>query len=127
MESEIDLPFAGLHQLCAPFLDRIERLPEPQRNALGTALSLRGGQAPDRFAVGLAVLGLLAEVAGERPLVCIVDDAQWLDLASAQALAFVARHLAAGPVAVVIVVRSSGSEQYLAGLAELVVRGLGAL
>ena len=124
VESEIDLPFAGLHQLCAPFLDRIERLPEPQRNALGTALSLRGGQAPDRFAVGLAVLGLLAEVAGERPLVCIVDDAQWLDLASAQALAFVARHLAAGPVAVVIVVRSSGSEQYLAGLAELVVRGL---
>ncbi|MGH3162040.1 MAG: AAA family ATPase, partial [Streptosporangiaceae bacterium] len=124
VESEMDLPFAGLHQLCAPFLDRIERLPEPQRDALGTALSLRGGDAPDRFAVGLAVLGLLAEVAGERPLVCVVDDAQWLDQSSAQALAFVARHLAAGPVAVVIAVRSSGAEQYLAGLAELVVRGL---
>ena len=109
VESEMDLSFAGLHQLCAPFLDRIERLPEPQHHALGTALSLRGGHAPDRFTVGLAVLGLLAEVAGERPLVCIVDDAQWLDLASAQALAFVARHLAAGPVAVVIAVRSSGA------------------
>jgi DNA-binding CsgD family transcriptional regulator len=124
VESEMDLPFAGLHQLCAPFLDRIERLPEPQRDALGTAFSLRGGDAPDRFAVGLAVLGLLAEVAAERPLVCVVDDAQWLDRASAQALAFIARHLAAGPVAVLIAVRSSGAEQYLAGLAQLVVREL---
>ena len=124
VETEMDLPFAGLHQLCAPFLDRLERLPEPQRDALGTAFSLRGGDAPDRFAVGLAVLGLLAEVAGERPLVCVVDDAQWLDRASAQALAFVARHLAVGPVAVVIAVRSGGAEQDLAGPTELMVRGL---
>jgi DNA-binding CsgD family transcriptional regulator len=123
-ESETDLAFAGLHQLCAPFGDRIERLPEPQRDALGTALGLRGGAAPDRFTVGLAVLGLLADVAGERPVVAAVDDAQWLDLASSQALAFVARHLAAGPVAMVIAVRSDGSDQYLAGLTELVVRGL---
>ena len=107
----MDLPFAGLHQLCAPFLDRLERLPEPQRDALGTAFSLRDGDAPDRFAVGLAVLGLLAEVAGERPLVCVVDDAQWLDRASAQALAFVARHLAAGPVAVVIAVRRAAASR----------------
>ena len=124
VESEMDLPFAGLHQLCAPFLDRLERLPEPQRDALGTAFSMRGGDAPDRFAVGLAVLGLLAEVAGERPLVCVVDDAQCLDRASAHALAFVARHLAAGPVAVVIAVRSGGAEPDLAGPTELTVRGL---
>jgi DNA-binding CsgD family transcriptional regulator len=124
VESEMDLIFAGLHQLCAPFLDRIDRLPEPQRDALGTALGLRDGPAPDRFAVGLAVLGLLADVAGERPVVCAVDDVQWMDPASAQALAFVARHLAAGPVAVVITVRSDGGDQYLAGLTELVVRGL---
>ncbi len=124
VESEMDLAFAGLHQLCAPFLDRLERLPEPQRDALSTAFSLRGGDAPDRFSVGLAVLGLLAEVAGERPLVCVVDDAQWLDRASAQALAFVARHLAAGPVAVVIAVRSGGAGHDLAGLAELEVGGL---
>jgi DNA-binding CsgD family transcriptional regulator len=124
VESEMDLTFAGLHQLCAPFLDRLERLPEPQRDALGTAFSLRGGDAPDRFAVGLAVLGLLAEVAGERPVVCVVDDGQWLDQASAQALAFVARHLAAAPVAVVIAVRSGGAEHDLAGPTELVVGGL---
>ena len=124
VESEMDLPFAGLHQLCAPFLDQLERLPEPQRDALATAFSLRGGDTPDRFTVGLAVLGLLAEVAGERPAICVVDDAQWLDRASAQALAFVARHLAAGPVAVVVAVRSGGAEQGLAGLAQLEVRGL---
>jgi DNA-binding CsgD family transcriptional regulator len=124
VESEMDLPFAGLHQLCGPFLDRLERLPDPQRDALATAFSLRGGDAPDRFTVGLAVLGLLAEVAGEHPLVCVVDDAQWLDRPSAQALTFVARHLAAGPVAVVIAARSSGAGHDLAGLAELEVGGL---
>ena len=128
VESEMELAFAGLHQLCAPFLDRLERLPGPQRDALSTAFNLRDGDTPDRFAVGLAVLSLLSEVAGERPLVCVVDDAHWLDLASAQALAFVARHLAAKPAAVVFAVREPGAggtdEQDLTGLAELVVRGL---
>ena len=91
---------------------------------MGTALGLRDGDAPDRFAVGLAVLSLLADVAREQPLVCVVDDAQWLDRASAQALAFVARHLVTGPVAVVFAARPSGAERDLAGLAELVVSGL---
>src|SRR5580693_4656553 len=120
VESEMELAFAALHQLCAPFLDRLERLPGPQRDALSTAFSLQNGATPDRFAVGLAVLSLLSEVAGERPLVCVVDDAHWLDRPSAQALAFVARHLAAKPAAVVFAVRESGDEQHLTGLAELV-------
>jgi len=124
VESEMELAFAGLHQLCAPFLDRLERLPGPQRDALSTAFNLRDGDTPDRFAVGLAVLSLLSEVAGERPLVCVVDDAHWLDRASAQALTFVARHLAAQSATVVFAVRESGEEQDLTGLAELVVRGL---
>ncbi len=125
VESETELAFAGLHQLFAPFLDRLERLPGPQRHALGTAFSLQGGDAPDRFAVGLAVLSLLSDVAGERPLVCVVDGAQWLDRASAQALGFVARRLAAESVAVVFAVRQPGGEQDLTGLPELVVEGLG--
>src|SRR5882724_4997857 len=77
VQSEMELAFAGLHQLCAPMLDRLERLPAPQRGALGTAFGLRGGAAPDRFLVGLAVLSLLSDVAERRPLICIVDDAQW--------------------------------------------------
>src|SRR4029079_10995437 len=101
VESEAELAFAGRQQLCAPFLDRLGRLPGPQRDALGTAFGLRDGDAPDRFLVGLAVLSLLSDVAAERPLICVVDDAQWLDRATAQALALVARHLAAVPVAVV--------------------------
>ncbi len=120
----MELAFAGLHQLCAAFLDRLECLPGPQRDALSTAFNLQGGDTPDRFAVGLAVLSLLSEVAGERPLVCVVDDAQWLDRASAQALAFVARHLAAEPAAIVFAVRGSGHEQDLAGLEKLAVHGL---
>ena len=124
VESEIELAFAGLHQLCAPFLDRLPRLPGPQRDALSTAFNLRDGDTPDRFAVGLAVLSLLSEVAGARPLVCVVDDAHWLDRASAQALTFVARHLAAQSTAVVFAVRESCGEQDLTGLAHLVVRGL---
>jgi DNA-binding CsgD family transcriptional regulator len=124
VESEMELAFAGLHQLCAPFLDRIERLPGPQREALSTAFNLREGATPDRFAVGLAVLSLLSDVAGERPLVCVVDDAHWLDRASAQALAFVARHLAAKPAAVVFAVREPDDQQALTGLTELAVRGL---
>jgi DNA-binding CsgD family transcriptional regulator len=120
-ESETSLAFAGLHQLCAPFLNRIDCLPGPQRDALGTAFSLRSGEMPDRFAVGLAVLSLLSEVARERPLICVADDAQWLDPASAHALAFVARHLAAMPIAVVFGVRRSGDGQALTGLAEVAV------
>src|SRR5215472_2974797 len=80
-ESEMELAFAGLHLLCAPLLDRLDRLPAPQRGALGIAFGLREGGAPDRFLVGLAVLTLLAEVAEGRPLLCVVDDAQWLDAA----------------------------------------------
>jgi hypothetical protein len=97
VQSEMELAFAGLHQLCAPMLGRLVRLPAPQRDALRTAFGLSVGAAPDRFLVGLAVLSLLSEVAGERPLICLVDDQQWLDSASAQALGFVARRLAADP------------------------------
>src|SRR5216684_7348872 len=98
-ESEMELAFAGLHLLCAPLLDRLERLPGPQRDALGVAFGLRAGGAPDRFMVGLAVLSLLAEVAADQPLLCLADDAQWLDQATAQTLAFVARRLDAESVA----------------------------
>jgi DNA-binding CsgD family transcriptional regulator len=120
VESEMELAFAGLHQLCAPFVDRLERLPGPQREALGTAFGLRAGEAPDPFLVGLAVLSLLSDVADERPLVCIVDDAHWLDATSSQVLAFVARRLGAESVGLVFAVR----EQHLKGLPELVVGGL---
>ncbi|HEV2258534.1 MAG TPA: AAA family ATPase, partial [Streptosporangiaceae bacterium] len=122
MQSEMELAFAGLHQLCAPMLDRAERLPAPQREALLTAFGVSAGPAPDRFLVGLAVLSLLSEVAGDRPLVCVVDDQQWLDSASAQALGFVARRLAADPVGLVFAARDPGDE--LAGLPELTVEGL---
>src|SRR2546421_5815062 len=125
VQAEMELPFAGLHQLCAPMLDRLERLPAPQRDALGAAFGLSAGHAPDRFLVGLAVLSLLAEVAAERPLVCLIDDAQWLDRASEQALEFVARRLVAESVALVFGVRPSAEEQLLAGFPELVVEGLG--
>jgi DNA-binding CsgD family transcriptional regulator len=122
VESEMELAFAGLHQLLAPLLDRLERLPGPQRDALRTAFGLSGGPVPDRFLVGLAVLGLVSEAAAERPLVCLVDDEQWLDRASVQALGFAARRLAADPVGLVFAVRAAGAE--LAGLPELVVEGL---
>ena len=112
-----------LHRLCAPMLDRLERLPGPQREALGTAFGLSAGHAPDRFFVGLAVLGLLAEAADERPLLCLVDDAQWLDRASAQALAFVARRLLADSVALVFAVREE--EQELTRAAGVGRRGSG--
>ena len=124
VESEVELAFAGLHQLCAPFVDRLERLPGPQRDALGTAFGRRGGDAPDRFLVGLAVLSLLSDVAEERPLVAIVDDAQWLDGASARALAFVARRLGVESVGLVFAVREPAAERHLEGLAELIVDGL---
>jgi DNA-binding CsgD family transcriptional regulator len=117
-EPEMELAFAGLHQLCAPFVDRIGHLPDPQRDALRTAFGMQGGDEPDRFAVGMATLTLLSELARERPLVCVVDDAQWLDRASAQALAFVARHLAAAPAAVIFAVRHPADQPGLAGLPE---------
>jgi DNA-binding CsgD family transcriptional regulator len=124
VESEMELAFAGLQQLCAPLLDRQERLPGPQRDALGTALGQRDGAAPDRFLVSLAVLSLLSDAAEERPLVCLVDDAQWLDRASAQVFAFVARRLLAESVGLVFAVREPSLEQELTGLPELVVEGL---
>jgi DNA-binding CsgD family transcriptional regulator len=124
VQAEMELAFAGLHQLCAPMLDRLERLPGPQRDALGAAFGLTTGHAPDRFLVGLAVLSLLAEVAEERPLVCLIDDVQWLDRASAQALAFVARRLLAESVGVIFAVRTGAEERDAAGLPELVVDGL---
>jgi DNA-binding CsgD family transcriptional regulator len=124
VQSEMELPFAGLHQLCAPMLDRLEGLPGPQRDALGVAFGLRAGEAPDRFIVGLAVLSLFSEVAEEQPLLCVLDDVQWLDQASGQALAFVARRLLAESVALVFAVRESGEERQLAGLPELVLDGL---
>src|SRR5579859_3565266 len=124
VQSEMELAFAGLQQLCAPMLDRLERLPPPQRDALSTAFGLTGGVAPDRFLVGLAVLGLLTEVADERPLVCLVDDAQWLDRASLQALEFVARRLLAESVAIIFALRDPFEFAELAGLPKLVVAGL---
>ncbi|HEX4011012.1 MAG TPA: ATP-binding protein [Solirubrobacteraceae bacterium] len=93
VQSEMELPFAGLHQLVATMLDGVERLPTPQRDAVQTAFGMSPGPAPDRFLLGLAILGLLADAAEERPLICVVDDEQWLDRASAQTLAFVARRL----------------------------------
>jgi DNA-binding CsgD family transcriptional regulator/tetratricopeptide (TPR) repeat protein len=125
VESEMELPFAGLHALCAPMLDRLPRLPGPQRDALSTAFGLDAGPAPDRFMVGLAVLSLLADVAEEQPLLCIVDDVQWLDRVSAQTLAFVARRLLAERVGLVFAVRGEGEDHVLGRLPELVVEGLG--
>src|SRR5512132_923541 len=84
IESEMELAYSGLHQLCGPMLDQLDQLPAPQRDAMGTAFGLRGGDATDRFLVGLATLTLLADMAEKQPLLCVVDDAQWLDAASAQ-------------------------------------------
>jgi DNA-binding CsgD family transcriptional regulator len=125
VESEMELPHAALHQLCAPFADRIDGLPGPQRDALGTAFGRHGGDAPSPFLVGLAVLGLLSDVAEEKPLLLIVDDAQWLDEASSQTLAFVARRLGAESVAMVVAMRDRAGKDDFGRLDELVVRGLG--
>jgi len=122
VQSEMELAFAGPHLLCAPMLDRLDHLAAPQREALRTAFGLSVGPPPDRFLVGLAVLSLLAETAGKRPLVCVIDDEQWLDHASAQALGFAARRLAADPVGLVFAARVPSEE--LAGLPELEVGGL---
>jgi DNA-binding CsgD family transcriptional regulator len=115
VETEMEMAFAGLHQLCAPFVDRLGHLPDPQRDALRTAFNMQDGNVPDRFAVGMATLSLLSDVATERPLICVVDDAQLLDQASAQALAFVARHVAATPAAVIFAVRQPAAGLRLGG------------
>jgi DNA-binding CsgD family transcriptional regulator len=124
VQSEMELAFAGVHQLCAPMLDVLDRLPSPQRDALRVAFGLQNGDAPNHFLVALGVLSLLAEAAEADPLVCLVDDAQWLDRASAQALAFVARRLLAERIAMVFAVREPADVGELAGLPELVVGGL---
>jgi DNA-binding CsgD family transcriptional regulator/tetratricopeptide (TPR) repeat protein len=122
VESEMELAFAGLHQLCGPMLDRLSKLPVPQRQALEIVFGLNAGGAPDRFLVALAVLSLVSEVAEERPLLCVVDDAQWLDHASALTLSFVARRLLAEPVGIVFAAREPGDE--LQHLSQLEVHGL---
>lgn len=125
VEYEMELPYAGLHQLCAPMLELRERLPEPQRDALETAFGLSAKAPSDRFVVGLAVLGLLSEAAEEQPVVCVIDDAQWLDEASALTLAFVARRLLAESVGLVFAVRRSSEVRALARLPELMLGGIG--
>src|SRR4051812_28295514 len=122
VEAEMELAFAALHQLCAPMFDRLDALPAPQRDALGVAFGLHAGDPPDRFLVGLAALSLFSDVAAEQPLLCVVDDAQWLDRASAQALAFVARRLLAESVAVLFATRTPSPD--FAQPPELVVDGL---
>jgi DNA-binding CsgD family transcriptional regulator len=124
VQADMELPFAGLQQLFGSMVGTLERLPSPQRAAVQVAFGLCAGPAPDRFEVGLAMLGLLAEVAEQEPVVCVVDDAQWLDQASARTLAFVARRLMAESVALVFAVREPTEEQTFAGLPELIVGGL---
>ena len=125
VESEMELAYGGLHQLCAPMLDHLGRLPVPQRGALETVFGRAAGAAPDRFLVGLATLTLFAEVAEQQPLACLVDDGQWLDHASAQILGFVARRLLAERIAVVCAARTEARDDVLAGLPEMPIRGLG--
>ena len=120
----MELPFAGIHQLCAPMLDQLDALPQPQRDALNVALGLASGDVPERFLVGLAVLGLLSAAAEERPLLCLVEDAQWLDAASGLILGFVARRLLAESVAIVVAVREPNTRHDFDGLPELLLRGL---
>ena len=122
VESEMELAFASLHQLCAPLLEAVEQLPPPQRGALEVAFGRTAGPAPDRFLVGLAVLTLLSGAAEERPLLCVVDDAQWLDEVSAKTLAFIARRLLAEPVGLLLAARTLAGD--LRGLPELEVLGL---
>ena len=124
VESEIEFAYSGLHQLCTPILDRLDRLPTPQRSTLATVFGLETGPAPDRFMVALATLTLLAEVAEDRPLLCVIDDAQWLDAGSAQVAAFVARRLAAERIALVCASRSTAGDDAFSGLPELFVDGL---
>ena len=123
-ESEMELAFAGLHQLCTPFLDNLSRLPAPQRAALRIVFGLDAGQQPGQFLIGVSVLNLLAKAAEDQPLICLVDDAQWLDPVSAQTLAFVARRLVAEPVMMILAVREPTQRREWAGLNELTLQGL---
>ena len=125
VESEMELAYSGLHQLCAPMLDHLARLPSPQRTALATVFGYEIGPTPDRFLVGLAALTLLAAAADQRPLLCVIDDAQWLDNASAQIVLFVARRLLAERIALVCAVRTGLGDGVLGGLPALPVTGLG--
>src|SRR3954452_19336664 len=122
VQSDMELAFASLHQLCGPLLGRLERLPAPQRQAMEIVFGLATGEVPDRFRVGLATLSLFSQAAEHRPLLCVVDDAQWLDHASASTLAFVARRLLAEPVGLVFAAREPGEE--LRHVADLEVRGV---
>jgi hypothetical protein len=125
VESEMELAYSGLHQLCGPMLDHLDRLPVPQWEALATVFGQRTGPPPDRFLVGLAALTLFAEIAEKQPLVWVVDDAQWLDRASVQILGFVVRRLLAERIALVCATRTDMGDEALAGLPELSVDGLG--
>ncbi|MFI7065137.1 AAA family ATPase [Kribbella sp. NPDC050124] len=124
VESEMEIPYAGVHQLCAPFLDHVHALPDPQRDALTTAFGLRAGDPPGRFVVSLAVLSLLTNASEQQPLICVVDDAQWLDRASAQTFSFVARRLLAERIVMVLASRPLAEDDDLSGLPVLSVRGL---
>jgi hypothetical protein len=124
IESEMELAYAGLHQLCGSLLGRLEQLPAPQRDALGVAFGLQAGPAPDRFMVGLAVLGLLSDAAEQQPTLCLVDDAQWLDQASAETLAFVARRALVERIALVFAVRDGSDARALNGLPEFAAGAL---
>jgi DNA-binding CsgD family transcriptional regulator len=124
VEAEMELPFAGLHRLCAPMLAQLDALPDPQQNALRVSFGLSSGDVPDRFLVSLAALSLFAEVAEKRPLLCLVDDAQWLDAATSQVLGFIARRLLAESIAIVFTVREPSDERELADLPELSLGGL---
>ncbi|WP_202873059.1 helix-turn-helix transcriptional regulator [Kribbella capetownensis] len=121
VEAEMELPFAGLHQLCLPLMDHVDQLPRPQREALAVAFGLEAGGPPDRFLVSAAALSLLAEASDQKPLLCVIDDAQWLDQASAQALTFVGRRLFADRIGLVFAVREPVTGPEWRGLPELVV------
>ena len=123
VHAEMELPFAAIHRLCAPLLDALEVLAEPQQNALRVAFGISSGDAPDRFLVAAAVLNLLATTAEKRPLLCLVDDAQWLDAASVQALGFVARRLLAEPVAMIFSLREPTTDPRARRPAAAVARG----
>src|SRR6185312_350203 len=125
VQSEMELAFAAVHQLCAPMLASLQRVPPPQRDAVRTTFGMGAGPVPDRFLVGLAVLSLLTEVAVEQPLVCLVDDAQWLDEASSQVLAFVGRRLLAEAIVLVFAVREVAAERRFPALPALTIEGLG--
>lgn len=123
VESDMELAYAGLQQLCAPLMHHLDELPTPQREALDVAFGRGAGAAPDRFLVGLAVLSLLAAATDDQPLLCVVDDAQWLDQVSVQTLAFVARRFLAEPIVLLFAARDTGA-QALGNLPELTVTGL---